>query len=108
MKQLLDKRTFMQIKKYGYGEMSAFLNALYRQAYDDGQKEGLTPREVREALLSVKGVGEKTADKIMEALSVRWEEEDGQKYECGNCHSDITRYKDTPFCPFCGAELYRE
>ena len=61
-----------------------------------------------DAFRRLPGVGEKTADKIMEALSVRWEEEDGQKYECGNCHSDITRYKDTPFCPFCGAELYRE
>ena len=108
MKTLLDRQTFLRIKRYGYGEMSAFLNTFYRRAYDDGQQEGLTPREVRETILSVEGVDADTADKIMEALSTRWEEEDGQRYECGNCHKDITRYKDTNFCPFCGAELHRE
>ena len=103
MKTLLDVKTYNRLRKAGYGGMQAFLNDFYRRAYLDGQLEaGLSLREVKEVLLSIKGVGEKRAELILEKLKERLEIEDNIRYVCPNCGKDLTRYKEAKFCPHCG------
>lgn len=105
IKRILTKQTYNMLKGYTFQQMSAFLLKLYNEAYDAGQQEGLTTREVEEAIMSVKGVGPKLTEEIMRVLLSRVDEEDGQKYACGNCGKDLTRYKEAKFCPHCAAEL---
>ena len=108
MKFILDRQTFSKLKRCGYGEMSAFLNQLYIQAFRDGQDEGLTRREVYETIVGLKGLGPRTANKILDALDVRMDKEYNMKYICSSCNGDLTRYKEAKYCPHCGAELFRE
>lgn len=66
----LNRKTYKDIKKMDHGEMSRFCTNLYNQGYVAGQKaaEGLSPEETKEVILSVKGIGEKKANDILEAL----------------------------------------
>ena len=107
MKPLIDKATFQKVRKMGYGQMTAFLNSIYLQAYKDGQNdsEGLGTEDVKKVLLSIKGIGEKRADQICEALNVKMDEEWLLEYICGSCNKDLSTVKGAKFCPYCGAEL---
>jgi hypothetical protein len=71
MKQYeLNRKTYKDIKKMDHGQMSNFCRNLFDNGYKDGKKnaEGLTEAEIREAILSVKGIGEKKAEDIMQAI----------------------------------------
>ena len=85
MKPLIDKEVFWKVKKMGYGQMTAFLNRIYLEAFKDGQKaaEGLTTADVKRVLLSVDGIGEKRAEMIMEALNMKLDDEETLEWLCG-------------------------
>lgn len=71
MKQYeINRKLYKDIKKMDHGQMSRFCQDLYAKGYAAGKKdaEGLTEQEIREAILSVKGIGEKKADNIMQAI----------------------------------------
>jgi ERCC4-type nuclease len=51
-------------------QMNNFLTNVFLNGYKKGaeQAEGLNPEQTKEAIMSVKGIGEKKAADIMEAL----------------------------------------
>lgn len=67
---LLNRKMYDRIRKMDHCQMTLFLESVYKSGHEDGQKEaeGLTPAEVREVILQIKGIGEKKADAIVEAL----------------------------------------
>lgn len=67
----LNRKTYKDIKKMDHAQMSRFCENLYKNGYVDGKEEaeGLSEEEVKQALLQVKGIGEKKAADIMEALN---------------------------------------
>ncbi len=91
----------------GYGQMTAFLNHIYLQAYKDGQKdcEGLGTADVKKVLLGIKGIGEKRAEQIIEALNMKLDDEQEMEWLCGECGKDLSSVKGAMYCPYCGAEL---
>ena len=40
---LLDRNTFLKLKKAGYAEMRAFCERLYRQGFEDGANADVDP-----------------------------------------------------------------
>lgn len=56
--------------------MTLWAESVYKSGFKDGQEAtpGLTSQEIREALQSVKGIGAKRMDSIIEALSLALEE----------------------------------
>lgn len=71
MKQFeLNRKTYKDIKKMDHAEMSRFCTNVYNRGYVAGANaaKGLSPEETKEAILSVKGIGEKKAADIIEAL----------------------------------------
>lgn len=107
MKTIIDTETFRKVKKFGYGQMTVFLNRIYAEAFKDGQKaaEGLGTADVKKVILSVKGIGEKRAEQIVEALNRMHDEEQDTEWLCGSCNKDLSSVKGAKFCPYCGAEL---
>lgn len=87
--------------------MTIFLNRFYKNAFKDGQEEagGLNSYEVKNVLLSIKGIGEKRAEQICEALNMKMDDEQTLEYLCGECHKDLSGVKGAMYCPYCGAEL---
>ena len=107
MKTVIDKNIFWQIKKMGYGQMTAFLNRVYAEAFRDGQKaaEGLGMDDVKKVIQSVKGIGEKRTEAILEAINRLLDEEQDTEWLCGECGKDLSSVKGAAFCPYCGTEL---
>lgn len=72
----LNRKTYKDIKKMDHNQMSGFCQSLYLKGHEAGQKEsaGLSETEVKEALLQVKGIGEKKLADILEALKHAQEE----------------------------------
>jgi 3-methyladenine DNA glycosylase/8-oxoguanine DNA glycosylase len=66
----LNRKMYKDIRKMDHGQMDAFCKSLYKSGYELGKKEaeGLSESEIRAAILSVKGIGEKKADDIMQAI----------------------------------------
>ena len=46
---LLDRNTFLKLKKAGYAEMRAFCERLYRQGFEDGANADVDPNIVDSA-----------------------------------------------------------
>lgn len=72
MKQYeLNRKAYKDVKKMDHGQMSDFCNGIFVKGYEAGKKaaEGLSEEEVREAILRVKGIGEKKAEDIVQALT---------------------------------------
>lgn len=72
----LNRKMYQNIRKMDHGQMSGFLENLYREGFEDGKKaaEGLTGAEMREVILQIKGIGEKKADAIIEAVEAAMKE----------------------------------
>lgn len=72
---VLNRKKYQQIRKMDHGQMSLFVENVYKEGFKDGKEaaEGLTIDEVREVLLSVKGIGEKKAADIVAVLTERME-----------------------------------
>ena len=73
---VLNRKKYQSIRKMDHGQMSAFCETLYKEGFENGKKaaEGLTVDEVREAILNVKGIGEKKAADIIAAITEKMEE----------------------------------
>ena len=77
MKQYeLNRKEYKEVKKMDHGQMSDFCGRIYQRGYEAGKKEaaGLSEAEVRQALLGVKGIGDKKAEDIVQALPAAQEE----------------------------------
>ncbi len=67
---VLNRKMYKEIKKMDHQEMSNYLSRCYMNAYDQGKEdaEGLKTDELREVLLTVKGIGSAKTENIMEAV----------------------------------------
>ena len=60
---------YKKIKKYDKEQMEEFIQSVYLKGFNDAnRKADKTKIEVKEKLESVKGLGEKTIDKVLKAL----------------------------------------
>lgn len=68
---MLNRKQYMQIRKMDHCQLSAWVEAVYKNAFKDGREsaEGLGETEMKDVLLSVKGIGEKKAQDILEAIN---------------------------------------
>lgn len=80
LKYLLTRAQYKKIKKMDHGQMSDWVEALYKNAFEDGRKsaEGLGETEMKEVLLSVKGIGEAKAAAIMEGIESAIQRKEGK------------------------------
>lgn len=71
-KMILNRKTYKEIKKMDHQQMSNYLESFYKKAYSKGKTdaEGLTEADLKEVLLSVKGIGEAKARTILEAVKL--------------------------------------
>ena len=75
-KQLLNRKLYKEIKKYDRQQMEKFLRDLYSSGFKDGAEAGNkadTKIEIVQFLqhLDIKGIGEKTKEKILQAYMER-------------------------------------
>lgn len=73
---MLNRKKYQDIRRYDHNQMTQFLANLYREGYANGVKaaEGLTMDELKEAVLQVKGIGEKKAAEIVAIITEKMEE----------------------------------
>ena len=78
--ELINRKEYDRIRKMDHSQMSGFVAGIYQKGYAAGKKsaEGLSEAEIRSAILSVKGVGEKKADDIMQAIVAADKEKGGR------------------------------
>lgn len=64
------RKEYERIRKMDHQQMNSFLTNVFLNGYKKGaeQAEGLNPEQTKAAIMSVKGIGEKKAADIMEAL----------------------------------------
>lgn len=68
---LLNRKTYKNIKRMDRQEMEAFLARIYHQGYQDGVKDGNKAdfkMQLVKVLENTKGVGPKTFDRIMKTV----------------------------------------
>jgi hypothetical protein len=67
----LNRKTYDKVKKMDHGQMRSFCETVFTRGFDAGKKEteGLSDEEIKQALLTVKCIGEKKACDILDALS---------------------------------------
>ena len=66
---------FQAMKRYSYNQMNAWAVSVYKSGYEDGQEDGtetvildFDEQTMREFLTSIKGISDKTAEKIISAM----------------------------------------
>lgn len=66
----LNRKEYKKVRKMDHGQMSDFCSRIYQRGYEAGKREsaGLLEAELREVVLGVKGIGEKKAEDIVQAL----------------------------------------
>lgn len=64
------RKIYNDVKKYDRQQFDMFCTGIYKEGFRDGKEAtpGITMDQVREAVLSVKGIGEARMQKIIEAL----------------------------------------
>lgn len=69
---LINRKEYERIRKMDHRQVSEFVAGVYQEGYNDGKKEreNFTEPEIRSAILSVKGIGEKKVNDIMQAIIV--------------------------------------
>ena len=71
---VINRKEYQAIKKKDHNQMNLYLQNICKSAYMDGFKDGtesvpgIDIAEIKETLLSVKGLGEKRVEAILEAL----------------------------------------
>ena len=65
---VLNRKMYKEIKKMDHQDMSNYLSRYYMNAYNQGKEdaEGLKADELREVLLTVKGIGPAKTENIVE------------------------------------------
>lgn len=78
---MMNRKQYNMIKKMDHYQMSVWVETVYKKAFEEGQKsaEGLNEQEMKETLLSVRGIGEIKAMKILDALKKALEEKKPRK-----------------------------
>ena len=81
MKGVINRKTYLEMKKMDHQHMEEFLERLYKNAYEDGRKaaEGLNETQLREILLSVKGIGERRTEAVLERIKEAMEKGDSHE-----------------------------
>lgn len=87
---VLNRKQYDRIRRMDHCQMTLWAESVYKSGFADGKKsaEGLTADEVREVVLSVKGIGEKRAATIVNALVEMMEvkaQKNSEKSDCGKC-----------------------
>ena len=66
---------FQAMKRYSYNQMNAWAVSVYQSGFEDGQEDGtetvildFDEQTMREFLTSIKGISDKTAEKIISAM----------------------------------------
>lgn len=66
---------YQQMKRFTFNQMNAWAVSVYKSGYEDGQEDGtetvildFDEQTMREFLTSIKGISDKTADKIISAF----------------------------------------
>lgn len=72
----LNRKQYDRIRKMDHCQMTLWAESLYKSGFQDGKKaaEGLTADEVKEVVLNLKGIGEKRAATIVDALVAKMDE----------------------------------
>ena len=67
---VINRKEYERIKRYDHNQMNVYLQEIYKNGYTDGVKSvpGIDIAEIKKALLSVKGLGEKRVEAILAAL----------------------------------------
>lgn len=67
----LNRKAYDRIRKMDHNMMQDYVADIYERGYTDGaeQNKALSPEEMKEKIIRVKGIGEKKADIIVEALT---------------------------------------
>lgn len=81
----INRKLYKDIKKMDHGQMSDWAASLYKRAFEDGRKsaEGLGETEMKEVLLSVKGIGEAKAVSIIDAITLAVQKKKGESLTDG-------------------------
>lgn len=81
----INRKLYKDIKKMDHGQMSDWAESLYKRAFEDGRKsaEGLGETEMKEVLLSVKGIGEAKAAAIIDAMTLAAQKKKGESLTDG-------------------------
>ena len=80
MKGVINRKTYLEMKKMDHQHMEEFLERLYKNAYEDGRKaaEGLNETQIKEILLSIKGIGERRTEAVLERIKEALEKEESK------------------------------
>lgn len=72
----LNRKMYDKVRKMDHSQMKSFCHGLYTRGFEAGRREaeGLSDEEVKQALLLIKGIGEKKACEIVVALTRAKEE----------------------------------
>lgn len=80
---LLNRKQYDRIRKMDHCQMTLWAESVYKSGYQDGKEatEGLTTPEIREVLLTVKGLGEKRVNAIIAALEAAMNEKSNKNFD---------------------------
>lgn len=67
---VINRKEYQNIRKMDHNQMNLYLQEIYKSGYAEGVKSvpGIDIAEIKKALLSVKGLGEKRVEAILVAL----------------------------------------
>nr|DAS46221.1 MAG TPA: hypothetical protein [Caudoviricetes sp.] len=67
---VINRKQYQGIRKMDHNQMNLYIQSIYKSGYTDGVKSvpGIDIAEIKKALLSVKGLGEKRVEVILAAL----------------------------------------
>lgn len=94
-KYLLTRAQYKKIKKMDHQQVSDYLETFYKEAYLHGKKsaEGLSEPQLKEVLLSVKGIGERKAEAIISAVKEAVERKNQGDRETKGEDADVGKEK---------------
>ena len=74
---VINRKQYQNIKKMDHNQMNLYIQSIYKSGYAEGVKSvpGIDIAEIKQALLSVKGLGEKRVEAILSALEKEFENE---------------------------------
>lgn len=64
----MTREDYKAVKKMDRQQFETFCRSLYEQGQQSARENGITRDQIREAILSVKGIGQKRAEEIMQAI----------------------------------------
>lgn len=88
MKKIADFSTYKHLRKMSFTDFNGWVTSIYMSGVQDGLKEGekeleecsvFTPEELTSFLQTVPGIGQKTAEKIVDAIIERSENNEDRR-----------------------------